>query len=161
MDESIVVIISFALLLIGILGTFLPVLPGIILSFCGLLLFKLGTNTDLPMFFLWLFGVLTIFSILLNYIVPAKTNQKYGGTRWGSVGSFLGTIIGFFWIPVPFGFLIGMLLGVFVGELLHDINDKKKALNSVKGAFVGFFISTGFSFMLGLAMFLVVLYYNF
>jgi uncharacterized protein YqgC (DUF456 family) len=50
-----------------------------------------------------------------------------------------------------------MFLGVFVGELLHDASDKKKAFNSVKGAFVGFIFGTGFNFMVGLAMFLVVL----
>jgi len=50
-----------------------------------------------------------------------------------------------------------MLLGVFIGELLHDFNDKKKAFNSVKGAFFGFLLGTGFSFVVGLAMFLVVL----
>ncbi len=43
-----------------------------------------------------------------------------------------------------------MLLGVFIGELLHDFNDKKKAFN-------GFLLGTGFSFVVGLAMFLVVL----
>lgn len=93
--------------------------------------------------------------MILNYVIPARTNRKYGGTRWGSIGSVIGTIVGLFF--PPFGFFIGMLLGVFVGELLHDANDKKKALNSVKGAFVGFIFGTGFNFMVGLAMLIVVL----
>lgn len=161
MDSSLVIIISLILLIIGLMGTVLPVLPGLIVSFLGILLYKFGTSNDMPMLYVWLFGALTITSGILNYWVPARTNKKYGGTRWGSVGSFIGTLIGFIWIPIPFGFLIGMLLGVFLGELLHDIKDKQKALNSVKGAFVGFFISTGFSFMIGLAMFLVTVYYAF
>ena len=109
------------------------------------------------MVYIWIFVFLTLLSIILNYVIPARTNRKYGGTRWGSAGSVIGTILGMFFIPVPFGFLIGMFLGVFVGELLHDAKDKKKAWNSTKGALIGFLYGTGFNFMVGLAMFLVVL----
>ncbi len=157
MDESLVEIVSIILIVVGILGTFLPVLPGLILSFAGLLLYKFGANADLSMIYIWIFGLLTVGSAILNYIIPAKTTKKYGGTRWGSIGSIIGTLVGMFFIPVPFGFLIGMFLGVFVGELLHDKTDKKKAWNSTKGALIGFLYGTGFSLVVGLAMFLVVI----
>lgn len=157
MDIAIIELASIALLILGLLGTFLPVLPGLLLSLCGLLIYKFGTDAPLPMMYIWIFSFLTLVSVFLNYIIPAKTNRKYGGTRWGSVGSVVGTILGMLFIPVPFGFLIGMFLGVFIGELLHDRNDRSKALNSTKGAFIGFIYGTGFNFMVGLAMFLVVL----
>jgi uncharacterized protein YqgC (DUF456 family) len=101
--------------------------------------------------------VLTALSAVLNYVIPARTNRKYGGTRWGSVGSVVGTLVGMFFIPIPFGFLIGMFLGVFIGELLHDSTDKKKAFNSTKGALIGFIYGTGFNFIVGVAMLLVVI----
>lgn len=154
MDFSLIVLISIIFLILGLIGTVLPVLPGLFLSLLGLLIYKFGTSNDLSMVYILIFSLLTLISIILNYVIPAKTNQKYGGTRWGSVGSIIGTIIGLFF--PPFGFFIGMLLGVFIGELLHDAKDKQKALNSVKGAFVGFIFGTGFNFMVGLAMFLVV-----
>lgn len=156
MDEALVGIVAVVLLLVGIVGTFLPVIPGLLLSFCGLLIYKFGTSTDLSMIWIWIFGFLTIVSIFLDYIIPAKTNKKYGGTRYGSIGSVIGTIAGMLFIPIPFGFLIGMFAGVFVGELLHDSKDKKKAFQSMKGAFIGFLYGTGFNLVLGLAMFLVV-----
>ena len=156
MNETLIIIISLILLVIGLLGTFLPVLPGLILSFGGLLLYKFGTNAELSMVYVWIFGILTAASAVLNYIIPAKTTKKYGGTRWGSIGSVVGTIIGLF-LPIPLGFLVGMFAGVFVGELLHDSKDKQKAFNSMKGAFIGFIYGTGFSFVVGMAMFLVVL----
>lgn len=156
MDSTFYIIASIILLLVGLVGTFLPVLPGLVLSFAGLLLYKYGAGADLNMVWIWLFGILTLISAVLNYTIPAKTNRKYGGTRWGSIGSVVGTIAGIFLIPVPFGFLIGMFAGVFLGELLHDFSDKKKAFNSVKGAFIGFLYGTGFNFVVGLAMFLVV-----
>lgn len=157
MDTSLIQLASIILLILGLLGTFLPVLPGLLLSLCGLLIYKFGTDSPLSMIYVWIFVFLTLLSVVLNYVIPARTNRKYGGTRWGSIGSVVGTLVGMFFIPVPFGFLIGMFLGVFIGELLHDVNDKKKAWNSTKGAFIGFLYGTGFNFIVGLAMFLVVL----
>lgn len=157
METSLIQLLSIILLIVGILGTVLPVLPGLLLSLCGLLIYKFGTDASLSMAYIWIFVFLTAMSIVLNYVIPAKTTRKYGGTRWGSIGSIIGTIAGMFLIPVPFGFLIGMFLGVFVGELLHDTNDKKKAWNSTKGALIGFLYGTGFNLIVGLAMFLVVL----
>ena len=156
MDHTLINLICIVLLLVGILGTFLPVLPGLLLSLCGLLIYKFGTDAELSMVYVWIFVVLTLISVVLNYVIPAKTTRKYGGTRWGSIGSVVGTLAGMFFIPIPFGFLIGMFLGVFIGEMLHDASDKKKAWNSTKGAFVGFIYGTGFNFIVGLAMFLVV-----
>ncbi|KXH85215.1 DUF456 domain-containing protein [Chryseobacterium kwangjuense] len=155
MDTTLINILCLILLFLGILGTFLPVLPGLVLSICGLLIYKFGTDADLPMIYIWAFGILTAASAVLSYVIPAKTNRKYGGTRWGSIGSVIGTIVGIF-IPIPLGFLIGMFAGVFIGELLHDSKDMNKALRSTKGAFIGFIYGTGFSLVVGVAMFLVV-----
>ncbi len=158
MDTALITLVSLVLLVLGIIGTFLPVLPGLLLSLCGLLIYKFGTDAPLSMVYIWIFAILTALSVVLNYVIPARTTRKYGGTRWGSIGSVLGTFFGMFFIPLPFGFLIGMFLGVFLGELMHDMTDSKKAWNSTKGAFIGFIYGTGFNFVIGLAMFLVVLF---
>ncbi|MFC6269028.1 DUF456 domain-containing protein [Frigoriflavimonas asaccharolytica] len=156
MNTEIYIVVSIILLIAGMIGTFLPVLPGLLLSFAGLLLYKYGAGANIGMIWIWIFGILTAISAVLNYVIPAKTNRKYGGTKWGSIGSVIGTIVGMFFIPIPFGFLIGMFAGVFVGELLHDSSDRKKAFNSTKGALIGFLYGTAFNLMVGLAMFLVV-----
>lgn len=156
MDHSLISFLSIVLLILGILGTFLPVLPGLVLSLAGLLIYKYGTDSDLSMLYIWAFVILTLASAFLNYIIPAKTNRKYGGTRWGSIGSVVGTIVGIF-LPIPLGFLVGMFAGVFIGELLHDSKDMNKALRSTKGAFIGFIYGTGFSLVVGIAMLLVVI----
>ncbi len=158
MDNNLIILFSLILLILGIVGTFLPILPGLGLSLGGLIIYKFGTDAPLSMVYIWIFAFLTLVSGILNYVIPAKTNRKYGGTRWGSIGSVIGTIAGMLFIPVPFGFLIGMFAGVFIGELLHDRNDRQKAWSSTKGAFVGFLYGTGFNFVVGVAMFLVVLF---
>ncbi len=157
MDSTFVIFVSFVLLMVGMLGTFLPVLPGLLLSFCGILIYKYGVAPGFPTYYIWIFGALTVVSMVLNYAIPAKTTQKYGGTRYGSIGSFIGTILGMLFIPIPLGFLIGMFAGVFLGELIHDRNDSKKAWRSTKGALIGFFYSTTFNFIVGLAMLLSVI----
>lgn len=155
MDTTLINIFCIILLVLGVLGTFLPVLPGLVLSLAGLLIYKYGTDADLSVLYIWVFVILTLASAALNYIIPAKTNRKYGGTRWGSIGSVIGTIVGLF-LPIPLGFLVGMFAGVFIGELLHDSKDMTKALRSTKGAFIGFIYGTGFSLVVGLAMLFVV-----
>lgn len=155
MEYALIVLLSIVLLILGIIGTILPILPGLVLSLAGLLIYKYGADADLSMIYIWAFVILTLASVILNYAIPAKATKKYGGTRWGSIGSVIGTIVGMF-IPIPLGFLVGMFAGVFIGELLHDSKDMKKALKSTKGAFIGFLYGTGFSFVVGVAMFLVV-----
>ena len=157
MDIALIQVASIILLILGILGTFLPVLPGLLLSLAGLLIYKFGTDSSLSMVYIWIFVFLTILSAILNYVIPARTNRKYGGTRWGSIRYVKGTLGGLFLITVTFGFLIGMFLGVFIGELLHYASDKKKAWNSTKGALIGFLYGRGFNFMVGLGIFFVVL----
>ncbi|WP_018676383.1 DUF456 domain-containing protein [Riemerella columbina] len=156
--QTILVGASIILILVGILGTFLPVLPGLILCFGGLSLYKFGAGAPLPMVYLYIFGIVTVLSMLLDYIVPARLNRKYGGTKWGSIGAVMGAILGLFFIPIPLGFLIGMFLGVWVAELLHDRNNHRKALNSAKGALIGFLYSTALNLSIGIAMLIVVLW---
>ena len=157
MDSSLVALLALTMTVVGLVGTILPVLPGLIISFCGVLIYKYGGGGDISMFYIVLFGILTAISAVLNYVIPLKTTKKYGGSRYGSIGGFIGTIVGIFFIPIPFGFLVGMFAGVFIGELMHDRNDRKKAFNATKGALIGFIYGTGFNFLVGLAMFLVVL----
>lgn len=156
MDDTLIYLLSIVLLVLGILGTFLPVLPGLVLSLAGLLIYKHGTDADLSMIYIWAFVILTLLSVVLNYVIPAKTNQKYGGTRWGSIGSVIGMLVGVF-LPIPLGFLVGMFAGVFIGEMMHDSKDVQKALRSTKGAFIGFLYGTGFNLAVGIAMLLVVI----
>ena len=158
MEMSVLYLVCIILLVLGLLGIFIPVLPGLLLSLAGVLIYKFGTDAPLSMVYVWIFIILTIVSMILNYVIPAKTTRKYGGTRWGSIGSVIGTIAGMLFIPIPLGFLVGMFAGVFIGEMLHDRQDKRKAWNSVKGSFIGFIYGTGFNFIVGLAMLLVVVF---
>ncbi|MDO5105763.1 DUF456 domain-containing protein [Capnocytophaga sp.] len=150
--ELFLTIVSFLLILLGIVGTILPGLPGLAVSLLGLFLYKFfGIGTHFSPTYLWIFSMLTLLSIVLGYFIPIRVAKRYGSTRWGNLGGVVGMLVGFF-IPLPLGFLIGMFIGVFIGELIDNNTDLTKAVNSVKGALVGFLFSTAFNLTVGFMM---------
>ena len=102
MEQNIITIVSLIIIAIGILGTFLPVLPGLAVSFVGLILYKYGANPDFSIWYIVIFGILTVISLVLNYIIPIKTTEKYGGSNYGKYGGFIGTIVGLFFLHLVF-----------------------------------------------------------
>ncbi len=105
-------------------------------------------------------GVLTLLVMGLNYYIPIYGAKKYGGSRYGSVGALVGFFLGMFFIPTPFGFLIGTIAGAFLGELIRNINNVDGALRSAWGSFVGFLLSTGLSLIVSSGMLALILFHN-
>jgi uncharacterized protein YqgC (DUF456 family) len=145
-------LIAFILMIVGILGSFLPVLPGPPISWVGLLLLYL-TNA-VPMSYTVL-GV-TLFVALvvgiLDYVIPAKGTKRFGGSKYGIWGTNIGLVIGIF-APIPFGFIIGPFVGAFVGEMINDSKDSQKAFKAATGSFIGFLASTFIKFVVSIIFF--------
>ncbi|MDC6403718.1 MULTISPECIES: DUF456 domain-containing protein [Maribacter] len=138
-------IIGFIFMLLGILGSFLPVLPGPPISWIGLLLLYL--TKAIPNNW-WVLGItLTIALIVfaLDYIIPAMGTKKFGGTRAGMIGTTIGLIVGLL-APIPGGIIIGPFVGAFLGELSAKA-DNKTALKAAFGSFLGFLTGTFMKFV--------------
>lgn len=138
--DTILLTLGFILCIVGIVGSFLPVLPGPAASWVGLLLLYL---TDKVQNNYWVLGVTLIVTItisILDYVIPAQGTKKFGGSKYGIWGTNIGLVVGLF-IP-PFGFILGPFVGAFIGELLYNSNDKKGALKAAIGSFIGFIVST-------------------
>lgn len=135
--DIIILTCSIVLIILGIVGSFLPVLPGPLTSWGALILIHQHTLVPENNKFIWItFGIgLGIF--ILDYFIPALGTKKFGGTKYGSNGATIGLIIGLI-SPVPFGIIAGPFLGAYAGELINDSSDKKKALNSAIGSLIGF-----------------------
>ena len=141
-------ILGFLLMLVGILGSFLPVLPGPPISWVGLLLLYLTKAVPDNWWVLGITFVIAIAITILDYVIPAMGTKKFGGSKAGMWGTIIGLLIGLF-LPIPGGFIIGAFLGAFVGELTHNI-DKKRALKSAFGSFLGFLTGTFMKFVVTL-----------
>jgi len=142
--------LGFILMLVGILGSFLPVLPGPPVSWVGLLL--LYTTSVIPMnwTFLGITLAIALLVIALDYIIPAMGTKKFGGTRAGVIGTTIGLVVALiFPIFGPFGIIIWPFIGALAGELLNKA-DKKTATKAAFGSFLGFLTGTFLKFMVAI-----------
>lgn len=160
MITAVLLIISVVACLIGILGSFFPGIPGISLSWLGLLLLFLVP--EIPFNF-WLLGISLIIALgimALGYWLPVKTSQRFGGSRYASIGTVLGLIIGLI-APIPFGIVIGAFVGAYLGEYLFAKNNSQDALKAAWGSLLGFLGSAFTEFLatlVYLGIFIVTVY---
>jgi len=136
-------------MILGIVGAFLPVLPGPITGWVGLLILHLTKVVPQDWTFLGITLGIAIIVYVLDYIIPALGTKKYGGSKYGIYGTTIGLILGLIFFP-PFGIIIGPFVGALVGELMYDSNDSRRALRAAVGSFIGFLFSTGLKFIVGL-----------
>ena len=151
--DILLITISVLLLLIGILGSIFPILPGPPIVFCGLLLIQFSSKQPFSIELLIIFGVLSALSAVIDNVLPIYATKKFNGSKKGVWGSGIGLIIGLFFFP-PLGIIIGPMIGAFVGEII----DGKSANNAVRPAF-GSFIGFLSSIFLRLALSIVMAYY--
>lgn len=138
--EYVLLIFGLALILLGIVGSILPALPGPPTSWVGLLLIYLITGIEINYWILGISLFLTIVITILDYVLPAKGTKHFGGTKHGIWGTNIGLVAGLFF--PPFGFIIGPFLGAFAGELIYNSQDKNRALKAAVGSFLGLLAST-------------------
>ena len=138
-------LIGVVFIIIGILGSFLPVLPGPPMSWVGLLLIHLTEAVPDDWWFLGITLVIALIVFALDYIIPAIGAKKFGGTRAGMIGTTIGLIVGII-APIPFGIIIGPFLGAFLGELSNKA-DSSTAVKAAFGSFLGFLTGTFMKFI--------------
>lgn len=138
--DTVLIILGSLLTAAGIVGCFLPVLPGPPLSYLGIISIHFVSYTNFSTRLLVFLGVLTVVVTILDYILPVKLTKKFGGTQAGIRGSTVGLIAGFFFGPI--GIIVLPMVGAFIAEMLHN-NNSNVAVRSAVGSFIGFLLSTG------------------
>ncbi|MGH8045791.1 MAG: DUF456 domain-containing protein, partial [Chthoniobacterales bacterium] len=103
------------LMLAGLVGTVLPLVPGTVLILCGAVLnhftlHSIGWPTLLGL------TVLMMLAQVLDLASGAVGAKYFGATRWGAIGGILGAVVGLFFGVI--GIFVAPLVGVLVGELL-------------------------------------------
>jgi len=139
--DIVMVVMGGVLVFLGILGCFIPVLPGPPLGFGGLLLLHFSSLAQFSVTFLVIMGTIAILASILDYVVPILGAKRFGGSRLGVVGAVVGLLLGIIFFP-PLGMIIGPFLGAIIGELING-DDLNKAFKSGFGSFLGFVFGTG------------------
>ncbi|MDG4715925.1 DUF456 domain-containing protein [Winogradskyella marincola] len=149
--EIFLVILGILLMILGILGSFLPIIPGPLTSWIGLLVLHYTKGVQLSSTFLIATLIIAIIIYVLDYIIPALGTKRFGGSKEGMIGTTLGLVVGLI-APIPFGIIIGPFIGALVGEMIHR-NDINKATKAAFGSFLGFIASTFLKFIVAIIYF--------
>ena len=144
--DILLLILGFACIITGLIGSFLPVLPGPSVSWVGLALLYFTKAVPANYWVLGIALLITIVISVLDYVIPAKGTKRFGGSSYGIWGTNIGLIVGIL-APVPFGFIIGPFVGALIGELIYDFKDHNRALKAAAGSFVGFLASSFMKFV--------------
>lgn len=144
--EYFLLITGFVFMVVGVLGSFLPVLPGPPISWAGLLLLYLTKAVPDDYWVLGITFVIAVIVAILDYVIPAKGTKRFGGSSYGIWGTNIGLVVGLI-APIPLGVIIGPFVGALIGELIYDSQDHKRAVKAATGSFVGFLASTFMKFV--------------
>lgn len=137
--ELIIGIIVIVLLIAGIIGSFVPAIPGPPISYIALLLSHFYLS-PIDADSLWIIAAVVILVTILDFWVQIYGVKKFGGGKKAVNGSIIGLIIGFFLLP-GIGLILGPFLGAFIGAQMES-DDMRQSIKIALGAFVGFMAGT-------------------
>ena len=128
-------ILGGLLIMLGMAGSFLPIIPGPLTSWFGLLSLHYTSKVEQDWYLLgWTLAVALIV-MALDYLIPIWGTKAFGGTKAGAIGATVGLVVGLFF--PPFGIIFGPFIGALAGELSKNA-DRKTALKAALGSFLGF-----------------------
>ena len=143
-------VLAAILIVVGIIGTVLPALPGVPLVFVGMLLAAWADGFQhVGLWTLIGLGVLTIIAVAVDFLAGLAGAKRVGASRLAILGTVAGTIAGlFFGLP---GLFLGPFLGAIGGELLHS-RDLDHASRVGIGTWTGMIVGMLFKLVLVFAM---------
>lgn len=155
-------ILGLILCLLGIVGSFSPIIPGPITSWFGLLVIHFSKLIPFDNQFLFITFLIAALIFGLDLIIPILGLKKLGGSKKGLIGSTIGLLLGLF-LAGPLGLLIGSFFGAISGEYVNN-NSLKKSIKPAMGTFIGMAVGTTIKFLTStifLGLYFYIVYSNF
>jgi uncharacterized protein YqgC (DUF456 family) len=150
--EAVVLVFTLLVMLAGLAGTLLPVVPGLPLMWLAMLGYGWFTGWQAyGLTALVVTGLVVLLSLVVDYAASAIGAKKFGASRAGLFGAVAGGILGLIFFSLP-GLILGIFLGALVLELVISRRDLGAALTAGVGALLGFLAGSFFKFMLGLML---------
>ena len=138
------------IMLVGLIGIAIPVLPGLLLVWAAVLLWASETQTTASWVVLAVATTLALSGFLLQYVLPGQRLRTAGVTTSTTVAGAALAVVGFFVIPVVGAFL-GFALGVYLVERIK-LGTRAAAWPSTKHALKAIGLSVGIELLTGLAI---------
>lgn len=132
--------LTLVLMLVGVVGVIVPLLPGTTLILLAAIVHKLILPTDISWLAIGFIALFWVFSIIADFGGVVVGTKLFGGTKWGMAGASGGALIGMF-ISLP-ALLLGTIFGAIAAEKLLAKKSDKESLMAGFGAATGFVIST-------------------
>ncbi len=132
--DTLLLIAAGLFVFIGFIGCILPIIPGVTLSYIGIILLHFSSYAQFSSQFLIGWGIAVIVVQLLDYIIPIWGTKKFGGSKYGIWGSTIGMVLGLFLGPW------GIILGPFVGAIVGEIMGGKASADAIKKLIVAGFL---------------------
>ena len=121
--------------MLALAGYFLPIFPGPLTSWFGLLSLHYTSKVEQDWHFLGWTLVVALIIMMLDYLIPIWGTKAFGGSKAGAIGATVGLVVGLFF--PPFGIIFGPFIGALAGELSKNTNHQL-ALKAAFGSFLGF-----------------------
>ena len=142
-------VVAGLMMLVGLAGTVLPVLPGPLLIVGGVAVWAVPRGDAVGWWVLGIAVLVTVAGQVAKYLLPGRRLKASGvPTRTLLAGLALG-VVGFFVVPVV-GLFLGFVLGVWLAELAR-LPDAATAWRSAREALT----AVGWSILIELAAGLV------
>jgi uncharacterized protein YqgC (DUF456 family) len=149
MDTAQVIVFSvaIALMLVGVAGSILPVIPGVPLNFVVFLAYGYYSSFEAYGFLtIFLVGALTFAAIVVEQLAGIMGAKKFGSGKAGMIGAVVGSLVGIIIFNVP-GLIIGTFLGALAFEMIFAKKEWKVARMAGLGALVGCACGSFFKFV--------------
>lgn len=136
--------------MIGLVSSLLPVVPGSLIVWLGVLTHRLwmGPDASVTWKIVVLTGIITSFGLIADFILGIWGARKFGASWRGAVGAVLGALLGLMLPPPLFWLIVGPVAGAIIGELLagRSFRDGGKAgIGTVIGGILAFALKFGLS----------------
>lgn len=143
-------VLAIVLMGVGLIGTVLPALPGVILVLAGVIVgASIDDFTKVPVWTVVLIGVLAVIAWVTDYVATLLGAKKAGASTLALVGAAVGTVLGIFMGLI--GVLFMPLIGAALGQYLSEKNSKNAAKVGIAtwlGLLVGTVVKIALVFMM-------------
>lgn len=138
--------IATSLIALGLLGTLLPILPGTVIAFSGIVVHKLlRAEASVSWEFVAIALGITLLTLVIDMWCTWWGARRFGASWKGALGAVLGGLFGMLFFSLP-GLIIGPILGAVLFELLDDRSGPeatRAGVGTVVGALVAFVLKLG------------------